>query len=643
MRFFFIVFLVPSLFLIAGPGFGSAVSFSDSSKTAFKTTTGDPLEKLTQLAKQEIGKKDFHRAKSTIAQALEYAEKNNLKIPYQLYWAQTDLALYNRDIDEAYVNIKKVCDLLKNSKSLSEYATAMNYRANIMLQMGKFKNSIETYQENILYIKKNQLKGLLPNTYRELAVTYRYAGTRDEEKKWIEMMLQASLEENDSLNQARANFLLADIAFQVDSNFQLAREHFMESLKIRENMKDSASFPVILGKISWTLYKMNLLDSSLKYYNKMAKISEIRKNYPFLANALANIGTIYRDKKENGQALFYYGKSTAYSLMAKDWSTLSWMNQDMSEMYRQSGDFKKAYECYVAYKNYSDSVQSQKYNLGLADARIRYEAESKAKNLEVLTLKLENQKFFIFALSGGILLIIFTGVFLFRQSRLNDKRRISEMNQKIAEITQANLRQQMNPHFIFNTLNSIQYYMYQHDKIATNNYLTKFSSLMRKTLENSQHTSVSIKDELDALQLYLELETIRFKEKFDYVIHVDEEIDTLMYKIPTMLIQPYVENAIGHGLVNREDKGLLQIDLKLMNDHIFCTVEDNGIGREAAMEIKKNRENNHHSLGTRITESRLQLVNSLYGTGMKIKYTDLKDENGSPSGTRVEIQIPIMT
>ena len=129
------------------------------------------------------------------------------------------------------------------------------------------------------------------------------------------------------------------------------------------------------------------------------------------------------------------------------------------------------------------------------------------------------------------------------------------MNRKISEITQANLRQQMNPHFIFNTLNSIQYYMYQHDKLATNNYLTKFSSLMRKVLENSQHTSVPLRDELDALNLYLELEMIRFKDKFEYEINIDEEIDTLLYKVPTMLIQPYVENSICHGLMPGESKG----------------------------------------------------------------------------------------
>jgi len=166
---------------------------------------------------------------------------------------------------------------------------------------------------------------------------------------------------------------------------------------------------------------------------------------------------------------------------------------------------------------------------------------------------------------------------------------------------------------------------------------------MRKTLENSQHTAIPIKDEMDALELYLQLESIRFKEKFDYEINIDEEIDTLLYKIPTMLIQPYVENAICHGLINRDEKGKLKIDLDLKDESIACSIEDNGIGREAALEIKRQKNGNHNSLGTKITESRLSLVNALYGKNMKIDYSDLKDENGRPSGTKVVIHIPIMT
>ena len=158
---------------------------------------------------------------------------------------------------------------------------------------------------------------------------------------------------------------------------------------------------------------------------------------------------------------------------------------------------------------YSDS-QIKKTNIqGLTDARIRYEADTHNKELELLSLRIRNQRLLIYGYTGLFVLSLAILLLLLSRAKINAKRRISEMNRKISEVTQANLRQQMNPHFIFNTLNSIQYYMYQHDKLATNNYLTKFSNLMRKVLENSQHTSVPLRDEMDALTLYLELEKIR--------------------------------------------------------------------------------------------------------------------------------------
>ena len=239
------------------------------------------------------------------------------------------------------------------------------------------------------------------------------------------------------------------------------------------------------------------------------------------------------------------------------------------------------------------------------------------------------------------MILIITALFLI-QGRLKARQRIEDMNLTISELTQKNLRQQMNPHFIFNTLNSIQYYVFKNDKISSNNYMTKFAKLIRMTLENSRFTSIPIKEEIEALSLYLELESLRFKGKFDWEINVDEEIDTLLYKMPTMLIQPFVENSIGHGLMHKEGKGHVSVDLKLDDEVILCTIEDNGIGRDRARAIKKQKEDSHNSLGTTITESRIRLVNSLYGQNMKVIYTDLKDENGNPLGTRVQISVPVM-
>jgi hypothetical protein len=414
-------------------------------------------------------------------------------------------------------------------------------------------------------------------------------------------------------------------------------------LELSRKSKDTMSTLSSLAILGWNFFREGKYDSAVVEYNKSLKYSTALKVHSFSANSLGNLGTIYRDMGKTDLSLKYYAKALEQAKLDNNFSSVFWVYLDMSDMYLQKRDTSKAFTNYVIYKKYSDIYLKQSNSQGLANAKIRYEADTRNKEMQLLSLRVSNQRLLIYGYTGLFILSIAIGILIYSRSRINAKRRMSDMNRKIAEITQANLRQQMNPHFIFNTLNSIQYYMYQHDKLATNNYLTKFSSLMRKVLENSQHTSVLLRDELEALNLYLELEMIRFKDKFDYEIKVDDEIDPLLYKVPTMLIQPYVENSISHGLMPSEGKGMVKINLKLENIYISCTIEDNGIGREAAQEIKRKRENNHNSLGTQIVTSRLDLVNALYGTSLKTIYTDLKNINGESEGTRVEIQIPIIT
>lgn len=241
-------------------------------------------------------------------------------------------------------------------------------------------------------------------------------------------------------------------------------------------------------------------------------------------------------------------------------------------------------------------------------------------------------------------IIIWLFVYLrFRQIKKKHEieTRMLGVEMKLLEFERKALRLQMNPHFIFNTLNSIQYYILKNDKKSSNKYLSMFANLMRMTLDNSQHNTIYVKDELEALRLYLELEALRFEEKFDYNI-ILENNELLDHKIPTMIIQPYVENAVRHGLRYKEGKGKLNIELRKDNKILICCIEDNGIGREKAMELRKSKSIQHVPLGTRITETRLSLISSLYGSRMRITYTDLKDKDGNATGTRVELNIPVM-
>lgn len=214
--------------------------------------------------------------------------------------------------------------------------------------------------------------------------------------------------------------------------------------------------------------------------------------------------------------------------------------------------------------------------------------------------------------------------------------------QEINQYRQQALSKQMNPHFLFNSLNSIQYYIVKNDKVSSSRYLSKFATLMRMILNNSQHQAISLNEELSALKLYLELEAMRFKEHFEYTIEIDPVIDQVSTFIPPFIIQPFIENSIWHGLMNREEKGLLQIKLTYKENSISCIVEDNGVGRKKSQEIQENSQLERTSRGIAITETRLKLFDVKKTTANPIIYTDLCDENGEAIGTRVEIIIPIV-
>ncbi len=242
-------------------------------------------------------------------------------------------------------------------------------------------------------------------------------------------------------------------------------------------------------------------------------------------------------------------------------------------------------------------------------------------------------------------IIIVTGIlYLIYYNRITEIKNKNKLKNNINEYKQQILRQQMNPHFIFNTLNSIQYFLLEKDTDSSLDYLSKFAKLMRLILENTQHTVIAIDDEINALELYLELESLRFEDNFSFNINIDNRINTLDWKMPALLLQPYVENSIKHGFTKILDnkKGLISIDMTLVNNHILCSVEDNGIGRKKANIINLEKSNTHKSLGSKITADRVYLLNSLYGENINVKYIDKKDDNNQAQGTRVEIIIPVI-
>ena len=231
--------------------------------------------------------------------------------------------------------------------------------------------------------------------------------------------------------------------------------------------------------------------------------------------------------------------------------------------------------------------------------------------------------------------------FIYRD-RVKRIKQNNKVQQEINQYRQQALSKQMNPHFLFNSLNSIQYYIVKNDRISSSRYLSKFATLMRIILNNSQNQAIPLIDELNALKLYLDLESMRFKDRFEYTIEIDPIINQASTLVPPFIIQPFIENSIWHGLMNREGNGRLQIKLIHEEFLLRCIVEDNGVGRKRAAEIEGNRPFGSTSKGISITETRLKLFGAKNIPSNPINYTDLYDQNGIPEGTRVEILIPIL-
>ena len=245
-----------------------------------------------------------------------------------------------------------------------------------------------------------------------------------------------------------------------------------------------------------------------------------------------------------------------------------------------------------------------------------------------------------FLLFGTLLFSFF--LFLVYKVSVNAIKRRNDMLQNINLYKQQSLRQQMNPHFIFNTLNSIQLYILEKDSISSHKYLTKFACLMRMTLDNSLYSTIPLRDELEALKLYLDLEKLRLEDRFEYSIEFGANESILNNKIPTLLIQPFVENAIWHGISLKQGQlGWVKITLIDNNDRtLTCIIEDNGIGRKQAGEIRQKRNKEHKSRGSQITQQRIDLLSLMYKENFSIYYDDLFDSQGNSLGTKVSIIIP---
>ena len=312
-----------------------------------------------------------------------------------------------------------------------------------------------------------------------------------------------------------------------------------------------------------------------------------------------------------------------------------------------------AYYYQKQYSQLKDTLLNRQLYFRLSNYKKEAEEERKTgqinllnKDNQIKNQQLKQQALLKNFLLFGLLALLLITIFIYRNltlKRKNEKLKAgqiqSQLQQKATDLEMQALRAQMNPHFIFNCLSSINRFILKNETETASDYLTRFSRLIRMVLINSQKTFISLEDEVEMLKLYLDMERLRFKKSFDYNITFSNTVDTGSTQLPPLLLQPFCENAIWHGLMHKEGQGRLDITLSMEGNFLNCIITDNGIGRQKAAELKARSGEERKSLGLKITTERLALLNHEKGPHTFYEIEDLKDEKGAATGTKVILKI----
>ena len=394
---------------------------------------------------------------------------------------------------------------------------------------------------------------------------------------------------------------------------------------------------------------------SLGYQRQMNDRNQIMRCLIDAAKAYVGLG-------DNGSAFRYVGEGVALARLTDARQYIRDGCRLLYQLYDKEGRTDSAYSYYRAFITMKDSVMNDQLKGRFASYGFEQQIKllNQDKELEDACLREEMMTKNLLLL-GILVLLLLTGIYVWiirlkrrneehRRKRAEDELEIqrlegerakSALQQRAKELEVQALRSQMNPHFIFNCLNAINRFILGHETEAASDYLTKFSRLMRMIMNHSRHSYITLSDEIEVLQLYLDMERLRFKDAFDYSIIVDDEIDSDEIRIPPLLVQPFVENAVWHGLMHKDERGSLTIDFRLSENQLTCVIRDNGIGRREAGKLRSKSAEKHKSMGLQITAERMALLTGADESRPFFLIEDLYDERGEPAGTRVTLIVRV--
>ena len=510
----------------------------------------------------------------------------------------TNLNDYKKALN-CYFQVLKIAETQNNE---SEMGLASGNIGLVFKRIGNFEKAYAYFEKAIaIYSKINDMRNLI-NTYQSYGTAKDSNNDQKGAIKLYEKGLRlATKPEYDNLKYDLINGL--GVAYLAQKNYEKAIDFLKQSLvyyRENENKRKlsitNLHYSEVLTEAPDEILKKNNINPSEKYN---------------LAISLLKENVKIDEKLEIPESLMYDKE-----LLAK--------------IYEKKGDYKNALHEFKDFQRLKDSLAFSENREEAIKKEMQYNADKKET---LAKAEIGKQKVIRNAIVTVSLIVLIAGVFLFLGFRKRQKIKAEQkeilLKAEISETELKALRAQMNPHFIFNALNSIADYINKNDARSADYYLGKFAKLMRGILENSEEKEISLSEELKMLEFYMDLESLRFKNKFNYEVKIADDINPENTLIPPMILQPFVENSILHGLAKKENDGKITIHIDKTEDLLKCTIEDNGIGR------KNPNENLNKSYGVKLTRERIALFDKSKNSDSGVFYTDLE------TGTRVELRLPL--
>ncbi|MBO9693659.1 histidine kinase [Chryseobacterium sp.] len=514
--------------------------------------------------------------------------------------------------EEYYTKAKKLYEKLNDKPNIEK---ATRRLAQSQEKQNKITPAISNYSMAAQVSYSERSKAVNSNDVARLS-----SPTPELKTEAIQNNINLSKKENEQGDLAESYSQLADVNLK-QKDVSSAEENLNTAYKISK--REAPQQALAINQKLADLYVENKnFEKAIEAKKKVLKEDFVKENSQEKVNQIQELADIYIKKNDPKEAVGLL--KNAYVIALDKGHTLEAQRsvKKLDSLYAISGNVDASVQLYRDFleklPNLVSKDRSLVDNKVLEDTEQRISQLEKEKELKDELIRKKNV--FNYSLIGALILLTGLVIFIFRTLK-----KVQTKNKKIAL---QSLRREMNPHFIFNSLNSVNHFIATNNELEANQYLTKFSKLMRGVMENSTEDFIPFQQELDLLQNYLALEKTRFTDKFDYEIEVDESLNMQNLQVPGMLIQPFLENAVWHGLRYRTDKGFLKLSFEKSESHLKILIEDNGIGIEESKKQKTQHQKTREGRGMKNTLERIQLLNDLYKKNITCSVKDKENNNG---------------